>query len=597
MKRALISLLVIFVCAAAAQGEDYPLPFLQMQEAQQNNAEEIEQQLWDFQYQLHAVQKTIDDLQEEQSRFATAQKSVELKGSGAARVSVFSIKGPGAASALDFLGRPLAYDPVEAGAQSDGSKANETHRLSFIGRPSANITITAGIKGANIWAGSWQFSVDHLSIATDFAQLKTVAGTYWAEFTPLTLSYPSYPIWFESELFSDLKSAYQEEQGIKGTGRRLGGLWGQYQIDKFSVQALAAKLRSRDGASPGPRHRFLTGLQLRLLPQENVAVGINWLEMKDDVASGSGAAVDGKTLGLTLQARKLWRDLSFNGEYVSSGYNPDLTRLCPVAEDRALSGELLWETKQASALLRFWQAGALYLAPAAQSRDYALSDPGIFGPQNALTLMGGSNAEAANEALPYGLATPNRRGVQLATAYKWQRAKVAAQGVYLRELFPAFQDGSLSDSFSALRTYGVARIGGEISLQKLLPIGQKKYPQRPLQVLGQVELRSAARSQDGASAVDTRLSLRDTVVDVALSYELQPGWKILLGNKLTGKVGSAAAESVRQRHNTFMLGLKLAISPQVQASLTRQFVSFTDQVAETHSFDGNLSTLKLEARF
>jgi hypothetical protein len=46
-----------------------------------------------------------------------------------------------------------------------------------------------------------------------------------------------------------------------------------------------------------------------------------------------------------------------------------------------------------------------------------------------------------------------------------------------------------------------------------------------------------------------------------------------------------------------MLGLKLAISPQVQASLTRQFVSFTDQVAETHSFDGNLSTLKLEARF
>ena len=595
MKRALIFLILVFCAAAAA--EDYPLPFMQM-EAEQQDSEDLEQQLWDFQYKLLDVQKTISELKQEQSRLENAQKSVELQGSGAAKVSAFSITGPGAGSALDFLGRPLSYDPVETETQKSGSKANETHSLFFSGRPSPNITITAGIKGSNIWAGSSKFLVDHLAISTDFAQLKTIVGSYWAEFTPLTLSYPSYPVWFESELFSDLKAAYREEQGIKGTGRRLGGLWSQYQIDNFSVQALAAKLRSRDGSNPGPRHRFLTGLQMRLLPQADIAVGINWLEVKDDLASGSGAAVDGKTLGLALQARNLWRDLSLNGEYVRSSYNPDLTRLSPVAEDRAWYGELTWQAERLSALLRASQAGALYRAPAAQSRDYALSEAGVFGSQGALTLMGGSNAEAANEALPYGLATPNRRCVQLEAAYKpWPRVKVAASGVYARELSPAFQDGSLSDSFSALRAYGVARIGGEVSLQELLTVRGEAYPKRPLQVLGQLELRSTTRPQDEASAVDTRLSLQDAIVDVALSYELQPGWKILAGNKLTGRAGSAAAESRREVHNTFMLGLKLVVTPQVQVSLTQQFVSFTDQIATTNSYDGNLSALTVEASF
>jgi|GEM_PF-1273115 len=597
MKQVIFLVVLVMVCSVATAVENI-LPFLPSQVEPSQDDFELEHQLWEMDYKLRDMQEAIDNLRQEQNRLENAQKSVELKGSGFASFSNFLIFGDGAENAQDFLGRPLWYDPVESESQTRGSKANETHKLLFIGRPSPNITINAGIKGSNIWAGSTQFSIDRLSIATDFGKIKTLVGTYWTVFTPLTLYYPSYPVWFESELFADIAADYHEDLGILGTQRRLGGVWSQYSAENFKIKGLTAKLRSRDGANPGNRHRFLYGLQLNLLPQDNVSLGLNWVSVKDDLASGTGAAVHGEVLGVTLQARDFWKSLSINGEYAGSYHNSDMTKLSPVAKDKALYGELIWQEEQLYTQLRFMQIGPLYRAPAAQSRDYALADPGVFGPANARTLMGGKRGEAANEALAYGLATPNREGVQLSAAYKpWPRVKVAAEALYFREILPAHKDGNLTKEFSSLRTFNVAKVGGEVSLNGLFAVGNQKFPRKPLQLSGQVEFRSTSREQDADSVVETRLSLQDTIVDLALSYEPQPGWKFLLGNKLFNNNDDLGPQSRKQWHNTFIMGVKIAVAPQISVSLTKQFVDFADHDLTSKNYDGRLINLTVKASF
>ncbi len=602
MKRAILFLILAVVCSFAAAEEVndfFPLPFMQMlPEATPQDNFELEQRLWDVRFKLMEVEKTIESLKQDKTNLENLQRSVELRGSAAVKVSTFTITGSGAAKAIDFLGRPLWYDAVEGESQTRGSKANETHKLYFIGRPAPNIAIKAGVKGSVAWAGSSRFSIDELSISTGTSNLQTIAGVYWAGFTPLTLFYPSYPSWFESELFADLKTSYLEDQGIEGNNRRLSGIWGRYEIDNLAIQGLGAKLRSRDGTNPGLRHRFLTGLQIRLLPQNNMSVGINWLEAKDDLASGSGAAIDNEVLGVTLQARNFWQNLSFNGEFAGSIYNPDLTKRSPVAKDSAWYADLIWQDEQFSTMFRVMRVGPLYRSIASQSRDYTIADFGVFGPGNAQTLMGGINEQAANEALAYGLATPNRQGVQLQIAYRpAARFRIAGDCLFLKEGTPALADGTLTDAFTALRAYQVARAGGDIDLTNLINIGSRKYPQRPFHLLGQIELRRTTRSESTDSAADTKLLLQDAIVDLAVSYELRPGWKLLAGNKLFQRSGEVGSLSSRNKHNTFIIGVKVEVTPEVSVSLTQQLTSFADEMSAANNYDGKASTLAVKARF
>lgn len=571
------------ISAAGVEGEfnfDYA-------EEQQPANWQVNMQMQD---ELQKLQTKISDLQQ-QLELANKQKSdlavtlgkLDVKGESNANFRNFNLNGPGIDAARDFLGRTLWYDSIESDKQLTGSKANERISLVLLGRPIPQLAIGSNLEILFTWAGGKQIApADELYISADFDTWQTVAGTYWAQFSPLTLFFPMEKPLFEGDIFAQKRNSWLTEQKIKGNLRRLEGFSGQFQVDNLHVRGLVSRVAG------SPYHRFLYGLEGKLALDPSLELTGNLISYRDDLASASsGKAMDNLLLGLAGEWQ-LREDCSLRGEYVRSSYDDDLAAGLPPAYDRAFTGEFDWENKQLKLLGRFVDVGPFYWAPTAQSRDYTLKTAGIFGSQTAQTAMGGLVSEAADQALPYGLATPNRNGIQISATYELPSgAKFFLEHWQFTEKKPS-EAGKLTEQMSARRNFYVEKIGGQLPLTKLIKTSRFSFPLKETNLTGQWERRSAIRRADPESGTDARVHKSEVIADLGLSYQLVPGWQLLIARK--SQIWQDALQASAERQDTVAMGVKTKLGSNAFLQLSVE--KFNAQQAR-----GTITGLKVEAEF
>lgn len=487
---------------------------------------ELDSELQKLQMKLDELQIQLQRANEQKSTLSKLLGQLEVRGSSRTQLRNFQLSGSGIDTQEDFLGRLLWYDSLEPGKQLTGSKANEQIKLTLIGRPIPQVELAGNIDFNFTWAGNKSLGpADGIYIKANFDTWQTIAGTYWAQFSPLTLFYQSEEPRYESEFFAQKRKSALEEWSIKGTARRLEGFYGKLEMDELQLQGLVARV----GTSP--YHRFLWGLEGNLATSPKLNLTGTWVSLKDDPASANtGKAVESQLLGFAGKYI-LQEKLAFRGEYVRSSYDDDTLRGLPPALDSASVGELLWSGNNLKLRGMFVNVGTFYWAPTAQSRDYTLKDPTIFGSALALDAMGGKVGDAHNQALPYGLATPNRRGIQFGLNYQTPAgASFFAEHWQLAELRPTLE-GQLTDNFAKRRNFYVERIGGEVSLAGLIKSAKISFPLKPTKLRGQWERRHTTRAHDSGYGGETELAKTQIISDLGLTYQLAPGWHLLLAGK------------------------------------------------------------------
>ena len=585
-KIVLISVLILlFVGGALANDFSQLLPHIGTGAASDGeDLARVEQRVFEFEAELGALEAKLKAVQKEEESLANQVAAFQINGSTLGQLRRMVISGQGATSSRDFLGRPLWYDFVEesAGPQTRGNFANQRMTLKIVGKPVPQIEITSDLSAASAWAGNRTFSVDNIAVRTHFGGLYTETGVFHRAFSPLTLYWATPTVWFESELFSQQRYQYSRELQQKDHLRRLEGFATDFVQDNFLVQGLIARVR--DG---NPYQRFLTGFNVNLFPGRNKKLAARYLELKDDAASGTTGIARSELLGVGIN----WpvrEELHFGGEYVRSIYNKNELTSVGDIKDFAVMGDLGWSNFGLELQGRALYVGAHYYAPSSQSRDYVLSDPSIFGPASALTAMGGTVSHSGNQALPYGLSTPNRRGIQLRASYPWgKRTKLAAELTGLSELEGATDSGELSPSIDEKRSFLLLRAGASYNLTGLEFRGYTLT--RPLQLLGQLEQRLVHRDSSVPGLVRDQ---KITFWDLGLDYEFQPSWKLLLGTKI--EVRDQAGE--KSNHSTVAAGLKTVIGSRTTASLAYRLVDFQGN-NDSSNYRGNLLELVVQSNF
>ncbi|NLC46105.1 MAG: hypothetical protein GX766_03045 [Firmicutes bacterium] len=543
---------------------------------------ELQEEVKKLQGKIEELQGQLELANRQKSDLYSALTRIEIKGTSVTDFRNFHLKGPGAGSALDFLGRPLWHDPIESEMQLTGSKGNERVSLLIVGRPIPQIEVGGDIEFIYTWAGGKQLTPsENIYIKADFGAWQTLGGTYWAQFSPLTLFYPLDQPKFESDIFAQKRSNWLAEQKIKGNSRRLEGFRGQFQVDNLKVTGLVGRV------AKSPYHRFLWGLEGVLAVSPALELTGNFVSYKDDIASATaGSAADSLLLGLAANWQ-LRKNLSWQGEIVRSSYNSNILGDLPPAFDQAFTSELTWKSAQLQLQSRLINVGPFYYAPTAQSRDYALTNASIFGPTTARTAMGGLVAEAANEALPYGLATPNRKGIQFAAAYTFQSgATFLVEHWQLSELRPSLDDGRLTDQFATTRNYYVEKIGGELPLTKIIRHSIFSLPQKETKLTGQWERRRTVRPADPESGAASQINRTELISDLGLSYELAPGWDLLVG----GKRQIWQEDLAEKSQDSIGAGLRIRVNPTAIFQL-----SWDKYLSE--DADGTIYGLHVKAEF
>ncbi len=577
MKRfGLLIVIVLFSCSALAAGNF--LPFVPQSQGDDVDLTQLQQRLFDSELELGRRLKEIQSLREEQARFDRQLDSFYLTGKGFAQLRRFNIAGEGKTAAKNFLGQPLWYDGVETEAQTQGSKANQQMYLTIVGKPSEQIEVASSIVPSAVWGGGSKLRLDNVVIKANFNNFKTTAGTFWAEFSPLTLYYPQAQSWFESAFYTRQRAQWEEEQGIVGNKRKLEGLSLEYGLNNLFLQGFMSKVKDNSNNS---RHRFLTGYAVNLTPSGKNLLGANWLRLSDDPVGGAGSAMNAELLGLNWNW-SLRRDLSASGELVRSKYDNSVTETVAAAEDLAAWGELRWEMDKVIVQLRTLKVGPYYYAPAAQSRTYNLSDLTRFGAPESVTAMGGTVADANREALPYGLATPNRKGYQLSALYApGGRLQAAFQRTDLHQVRPTAEDGTISETAPKYH-YIADRIGGKIDLTGILRVRERAFPQKNLNFVCQLERRSTI-----AAASAERF--KEILTDWGFSYELRPGWNVLLGGK---KKNSDETE-----RNSLTYGLEVIVSPQTAVCVTSSAIDYQDKTDGKNDYEAKATEVSLKTYF
>ena len=357
--------------------------------------------------------------------------------------------------------------------------------------------------------------MDNVAIKTNFSGFKTTAGTFWAEFSPLTLYYPKAKTWFESSYFTRVRTQWEEEQGIVGNKRKLEGLSLEYDLDNIFLQGFMSKVKDSSGNT---RHRFLTGYAVNVIPFGNNLVGANWLRLADDPVSGGGSAMNAELLGLNWNW-KLWRNLSTTGEVVRSQYDNSVTETVAAAEDLAAWCELRWDMKDLNCSAALFEGGTYYVRSVSQSRTYNLSDLTRFGAESSITAMGGNGSQCRQGSLMGW----QRQTVRVPGAgFVCARGRSAAfERTDLHQVQPTDEDGTISQD--APRHHYVADcIWHRGRSHRPVRIGNRSFPQRKLKLAGQLEKRTRL-------TVDSPERFDETPVDWGFAYELRSAG--ILGGK------------------------------------------------------------------
>ena len=539
--------------------------------------------------ELEKLVGRLDNIQRQQEEVKHGLDQIHISGQGLAIMRQLEVTGQGKDRAVDFLGRHLWYDAVEGEKQFQGSKANQRVDLTIIGKALPQIEVRSDLKANVIWMVPnevTKLKMDNFSIRTNFGSWKSQVGSFDTAFSPLTLYYPRYYAGFESELFSQQRNLWYEDLDMtQAPARRLEGIYSQYALGSFRVRGLLSRLRPQ---------RYLFGAQTTVSPREDLLFGVNWVALKDDPYGPGGMFSD--LFGLTALFNPK-AHVTVSGEYVRSRYDDNIKSGLSFSFDHALVGELNWEGKQTKLSLATIDVGQNYYAPAAQSRSWRLEDNSLFGAADSITAMDGRNSDAILEALPYGLATPNRSGYKVGFAWEGNWLKGIFERIDLKEKHAAVDNWDPTNSFATRRKYTVEKLGGELDFTRIIKTGNMLLPQRPILIRAQVENRGTIRDDDPNTEPLEVILQKSKIYDLGLTYELSPRWSLLLGTKKILNHGEVGLQIKDEVHKTQMVGFKVAISKLTTAQLSWQNTNYEDKTDTNDNFQGQNLAFSVKASF
>lgn len=478
----------------------------------------------------------------------------------------------GQGEAVDFQGRLLPTGVV-------GQQFTNLRLRIGVG---SNVVLLSDLKAALNWASRvTQLSADNFVVRAYDKNMEFTGGTYWASFTPLTLYYAVDDPVFEAPIFKLEREEERTDLGIEPYRRKIEGIVGKYTVNDLGLEGLLARVVSKDRAS---FHRYLWGLRSQLRPREDLAVGVNYVALKDDPASGNGAPLSSELLGAAGELKL--NKLTVKGEWVRSLYDENVAGGLPAVRDYAFTASLEYQFRNFQAVASYYNNGPSYYAPTAQSRDYELADPGAtwFGLPELLTAGGGKVAFSVDEAQPFGPATPNRRGFQL----RLSSGDAYFEHTDLTEGKPMDENWLLAPQITTRRRYIESKAGGKIKLDRIMKIPALSVYTSKVELYGNYVNRITQRQ--GSAEEEFKLSQR--CVDLGLGYQLQPGWILFVGNKRKMAVEERSAAKVDSYANYLRAGVQARLSPQTILLLGCQMAE-----ADKEDFKADTIFISLKAGF
>jgi hypothetical protein len=547
-----------------------------------------DQDLLELRSQLSTLNNELNQLKREQSAVAFMAEQLRINGYSRVTLKKLRIDGAGKDAGLDFLGRPLWYDPVENKAQTAGSKSNQIMKMSLVGKVVPQIEVGTDLVATLTWAGSSSFRTENVAIRANLNQLSMNVGTYWAHLTPLTLYYAQSAPQYESPLFSVQRTDNDLWQNIVGSNRKLEGLKGEYAIEDLKLTGLVARVSS------DPADRFLKAAGLNLAPHSAFNLGLNWLQLTDEPAPLAQPRLASELLGVT-GLLKIRPHVIFKSEYVAGDFDNDVNSGLVNIRDAAIVTELQWSSGKLNGQVQKIKIGPSYYAPTAQSRDHTLKDLSVFGSSIATTATDQSMTEALNEVFPYGLATPNRSGSRLKLDYPFaDRASLAFELARMSEIRPVNELDKLTAKIDVLRKFTNYSLGFKADLASWL-----KRIKQPLVISGQITRAKTTRPSavnPETSAALHEISIENSLFDLAVNYQLRPNYQLLVGMKTDYKVGHSGKAFVDTRQADLRAGLRLQISDQTDTLISYGITNFTDADA-SNNFKGDSADIVFRTFF
>jgi hypothetical protein len=389
---------------------------------------------------------------------------------------------------------------------------------------------------------------------------------------------------FESDLFAQRRAIVEYENFNKDNAWRLQGAKGGtvVPIDSISDLSLFVFLtRTRESDNVGIPDRFLSGGKLELNWRNWLSLGTNYVSFDDnapqtDVVNYSnkvftgfgkgGYAIGTTTIGAKMEGGSSW--------YSNENRSIDSTvSYQDFFFDTRAYIQLL--NKRLNVEAGYLNVGPQFSSPSAQTlRIHPAAQPLLFQDlQNNSVKRGQTIFDRAtqenfynqaispqlflvlpqyNNVLPYGLATPNRKGLMLTTQYADTSGIVKASAEYY-----ALSD-IIGEGNDQLRTYSMLRGGIHVNAGKL--VKWKKM----IAVHGGIKMENTSR--DGLAPV----AFKSTMTDVGLSIEVLKELDVLLGVKSLNASGNEYT-IVRDEYNNpaSFLNVDLNLKQQVLSTGAR----------------------------
>ena len=226
----------------------------------------------------------------------------------------------------------------------------------------------------------------------------------------------------------------------------------------------------------------------------------------------------------------------------------------------------------------------VHYAPTAQSRDYALTNASISGQlQPGLPWAGLWPKQQTKLAVrPYHTKP---QGHTVCCSLHLPKRRHLPRGALAVERAEAQRDdGRLTDQFATTRNYYVEN--RRASLTKIIRHSIFSLPQKETKLTGQWERRRTVRPADPESGAASQINRTELISDLGLSYELAPGWDLLVG----GKRQIWQEDLAEKSQDSIGAGLRIRVNPTAIFQL-----SWDKYLSE--DADGTIYGLHVKAEF
>jgi len=357
---------------------------------------------------------------------------------------------------------------------------------------------------------------------------------------------------YEAENFKMRRNLLNYENFINGNVWRLQGIQGfaKYSfgtaVKELKINAFGTRTNiTNDANTPD---RLLSGVRVLALQSDNISVGGTFVSMKDMVTDRTLVNFDSKVMTTDIKAGFSNDALaaSFNAELGNSNYSNELK-----SAKKSFSAKDFFYDASVNATIKavkltvkagYKEVGPGYVSPAAQTtrlnvdtatslfhsvysntaqRSQILYDrftqESIYTRTISPVLQ--NFAPQYSNVLPYGAATPNRRGVYLGLNTHTSLKVASAEIGY--DTYKEIVGMGTTD----LRSFSVIRAGGVIFIDKIVGLKRK--------ISVSVGYRGENTKRDGVAPVD----LKSSLVDAGLSVEVLKKIDLIAGVKMYNAKG------------------------------------------------------------